>query len=143
MASEKVCTGECGESKAATTEFFYKAPGCQDGLTGQCKVCIGNRAKKLKKDRAKGSAPAAAKAGKRKAIIVAKPKRAAPAPRPSSPIVDGESMCDELAILHTPSGFRLGPLHKTIGGLVQMPYHIDLSFDQVDELTAMRKAVAA
>ena len=35
----KVCN-KCGEEKPATTEYFWKAKSCKDGLRGQCKDCM-------------------------------------------------------------------------------------------------------
>lgn len=139
---EKTCRGACGESKPATAEFFYKHPASTDGFDGVCKICKYAAQKARKKAAANGSA--AAKKGKAKRmprsakLPAAAPARARPL-NATAPLTGAE----ELAILSIPSGFRVGPLHRTLGGLMQMPYHIDLSFDQVDELTALRKAVAA
>src|SRR5258708_9083924 len=39
----------CGDEFPATTEFFYRNKGCTDGLLGQCKACIGEKAKVYRK----------------------------------------------------------------------------------------------
>ena len=39
MNKNKICI-KCGETKPATTEYFYKHKQSKDGLLGKCKICI-------------------------------------------------------------------------------------------------------
>lgn len=56
---------------------------------------------------------------------------------PASPIASpAKQSTPEIAILHFEDGVRIGPMIKSSCGLSQMPYWIDLSAAQLDELTA-------
>jgi hypothetical protein len=118
---EKVCTGPCGESKPVS-EFYDRQ--------SQCKRCVLNRQKMLKVKRS----GAVRKMGGGSIT----PKRAGP--RPAKVSAETPAIQD-LAVIHTETGVRLGPLTKSAGGLIQMPYHVDLSWQQFDELTEWRKGM--
>jgi hypothetical protein len=126
MAETKVCS-KCEKRKSI--DDFYSGQG-------KCKRCFLDDQKASKLARAAGAGGTASNEGGGSA----RPKSAAPAKPTAGAKANGAaSKIEDVAVIHIANGFRLGPLHKTTAGLVHMPYYVDLSFEQLEELVAVRK----
>jgi hypothetical protein len=119
MADTKVCN-KCEKRKPLDEFYREKDPNC--------KRCVLVRQKELNDAKAAG-------------VGLARPKRPPPASPTAGAKANGAPSIAELAVIHIPQGFRIGPLHKTTAGLVHMPHYVDLSFAQLGELSDLRKAV--
>ena len=120
--AKTTCTG-CGIPKAAG-EFYESNPT-------RCKKCLSEQTKARRATAGKSGGGGA------------RPKSTAPAAatKVTGAKGNGATTIEDLAVIHIPAGFRLGPLHKTTAGLVHMPYYVDLSFGQLDELATLRKGL--
>lgn len=133
---KKPCS-DCGATKLL--EEFPVNSICKDGHAGQCKACVSKKGKERR----------AAKQGTPAAAAIAAMRR--PAPEASEParIVDrrppvAKAAIEPVMILHFADGVRIGPVHTSDAGIAQMPFHVDVSAEQLDELvtwwTANRKS---
>lgn len=133
---KKTCN-DCGAPKAL--DDFPVNAACKDGHSGQCKECISKKSKARRLAQQGGSAAAAAK----KPV----PLSAAPAVK-SVPVVlaPKASFIPPVMVLHFQDGVRVGPVSISDAGVAQMPYHVDISAEQLDELVtwwlASKKAAA-
>lgn len=120
VAQKKICTGLCGQAKLLS-EFYDRQ--------SQCKRCMLDQQKASRLARTKAARGGGARSPK-------SPKR-----RPQKVSAETSAVLppSRLAVIHTPGGVRLGPLSESRAGLIQMPYHVDLSWEQFDELAAWRK----
>jgi hypothetical protein len=110
MATKKKVCSCCNTEKSV--DDFPANKECKDGHSNQCKACIAqkSRARRL----AKAPAPAT--------------KTAVFAPK--------DSTVPPVMILHFHDGVRIGPVCISATGVAQMPYHVDVSAGQLDELTS-------
>lgn len=131
VATKKKVCSNCTDEKPL--DDFPVNKECTDGHSNQCKQCIGDKAKarrlaKLGRPAAAAKAPVASQTGK-VVVAVSFPKVSAVPP---------------VMILHFQDGVRIGPVHTSDAGVAQMPYHVDISAEQLDELvtwwTASRKS---
>lgn len=133
---KKPCN-DCGVPKLL--DDFPVNTACKDGHSGQCKECISKKSKVRRLAKQGGSAAAAAK--------TPVPPSAAP-PIKSAPVVlaPKASFIPPVMVLHFQDGVRVGPVSVSSAGVAQMPYHVDISADQLDELVtwwlASKKAAA-
>lgn len=113
----KVCSS-CTHPKPL--DDFPVNKECKDGHSNQCKQCIAEkaRARRLAKQ---GGLPRADKT-----LTPLAPKVLAPK----------TSLIPPVMILSFHDGVRIGPVHISNTGVAQMPYHVDISSEQLDELTA-------
>lgn len=123
---KKPCS-DCGATKLL--EEFPNNSLCKDGHSGQCKACVSKKGKERR----------AAKQGTPAAAAIAAMRR--PAPQPSEParIVDrrppvAKPTIEPVMFLHFADGVRIGPVHTSEAGIAQMPFHVDVSAEQLDEL---------
>lgn len=65
-------------------------------------------------------------------------KAVAVRPREPTTITVPAATKPTIAILHFPDGVRVGPLVTSDCGLAQMPFHIDLTNEQLDTLCEWR-----
>ena len=121
----KTCS-KCSAPKPL--DQFSKHPATKDGYDSRCKECVKRAAQARKLAKQGGSA--AATPAKASAVVLA-PKA---------------SFIPPVMILHFQDGVRIGPVHTSAAGVAQMPYHVDISAEQLDELTtwwlASKKDVA-
>lgn len=110
--AEKICKG-CKETKPI--EEFHKHPASKDGHDARCKACkkASNAAYREKQLGQPARLPG-------DADVLASAVRSSPG--------------GPLMILHFADGVRLGPMITSETGLAQMPFHVDLSGRQLDEL---------
>lgn len=119
---QKVCR-ICGELKPL--EEFHKHPASKDGRDPRCKKCA----------KAKARARYAKREGRSIDAVTVAPVNGpsvAP-PAPTAPVM----------ILHFADGVRIGPIVTSAAGLAQMPYHVDLTSKQLDDLVAWHQASKA
>lgn len=133
VATKKKVCSNCSDEKVL--DDFPINTTCADGHSNQCKQCISEKSKarrlaKLGRPDAATSLPVASVTGK-VGVAVSFPKVSAMPP---------------LMILHFQDGVRIGPVHTSEAGVAQMPFHVDMSAEQLDELVtwwaASRKSAA-
>lgn len=101
-------------------EDFAKHPATKDGYDGRCKDCVSKAAKERRLAKLGGVIPAVAKtAAPSFKVTVLAPKA---------------SFVPPVMILHFQDGVRIGPVHTSAAGVAQMPYHVDVSGEQLEEL---------
>lgn len=116
MATKKKVCSCCAAEKPF--DDFPVNQECKDGHSNQCKACIAEKSK----------ARRLAKVGKSAAATPAPTTKAATsAPK--------DSTTPPVMILHFCDGVRIGPVCISATGVAQMPYHVDISAEQLDELT--------
>lgn len=117
MATKKKVCSNCTEEKPI--DDFPENKECRDGHSNQCKRCISDKAKARKLAKLKGASPT----------------RPTPAPTAAPKVLAPKaSFIPPVMILHFQDGVRIGPLHTSAAGVAQMPYHVDVSAEQLDEL---------
>jgi hypothetical protein len=117
--SKKKSCSSCGVEKPLGD--FPENKECRDGHSNQCKKCISEKAKARKLARL-GSAP----------LPITTPLAPVAAPKVLAPKA---SFIPPVMILSFQDGVRIGPVHISDTGVAQMPYHVDISAEQLDELT--------
>lgn len=97
---------------------FSKHPATKDGYDGRCKECV-RKAAQARKLAKQGGIAATTKT---------------PAPAAPKVLAPKASFVPPVMILNFQDGVRIGPVHISNTGVAQMPYHVDISAEQLDEL---------
>jgi hypothetical protein len=99
-------------------EQFSKHPATKDGYDSRCKECVRKAARARRLAKQGGSAAEM------------------PAEAPAVVLAPKASFIPPVMVLHFQDGVRVGPVHTSAAGVAQMPYHVDISAEQLDELMA-------
>lgn len=142
-AGEKPTMKRCPQcEQQKEPQEFYAEPKSRDGLSSWCRTCTRTKQKQYYEKGKQRAAGAAKKPRPKPAVTRAKaaPKRATTA-RPAisfgySPPAAAAAIpqTPAIAILHFHDGVRIGPMVASASGISQMPFHVDLSAAQLDEL---------
>lgn len=135
---KKPCS-DCGVPKLL--DEFPLNSACKDGHSGQCKACVSKKGKERRAAKQGTPAAAAIAAMRRPVLEVTEPARSADRPPPVA-----KAAIEPVMFLHFADGVRIGPVHTSDSGIAQMPFHVDVSAEQLDELvtwwTAAKRSAA-
>jgi hypothetical protein len=117
MTTKKKTCSCCTAEKPL--DDFPENKECRDGHSNQCKQCIREKAKARRLAK-QGNLPQADKT---------------PTAPASKVLASKASPIPPVMILNFHDGVRIGPIHISDIGVAQMPHHVDISAEQLDELT--------